>query len=418
MNNSITYFKNIYSDDDDFIIREIHNKKNTIYLLFFESLVDSKNVYDYIIKYIYLNNKNLNLQNLLCGPNQKKLKSLDEVFFYIENGFTAIICDSDIYVIETKANIDRGITQSTTEPNMYGPKDSLCENYQKNLGLIKRRIKSSYLKVDSLTLGEYSKTKVSLVYMSNSLNKKTLEYYRKKISNIKEDIIDNNNILKYIERNRLFPTTLRTERPSCISKYLLKGYLIVLIDNTPFCLILDAKLKDFINPEINDLFVKALRIISFLLTILTPAIYISLICYNQESIPTSLLINFMYQRFGVPFPAIIEALIMLFICEILREADVRFPNNYGSAASILGALILGDAAVQAGIVSPIMIIIIAITFITNLLFTQIKFVSAIRILRISFLLSAAFFGLYGVALLIVLSIGYMTNIELDEGAYL
>ena len=281
MNNSITYFKNIYSNDDDFIIREIHNKKNTIYLLFFESLVDSKNVYDYIIKYIYLDNKNLNLQNLLCGPNQKKLKSLDEVFFYIENGFTAIICDSDIYVIETKANIDRGITQSTTEPNMYGPKDSLCENYQKNLGLIKRRIKSSYLKVDSLTLGEYSKTKVSLVYMSNALNKKTLEYYRKKISNIKEDIIDNNNILKYIERNKLFPTTLRTERPSCISKYLLKGYLIVLIDNTPFCLILDAKLKDFINPEINDLFVKALRIISFLLTILTPAIYISLICYNQ-----------------------------------------------------------------------------------------------------------------------------------------
>lgn len=418
MNNSITYFKNIYADDDDFIIREIPNQKTVIYLLFFESLVNSKNVYDYIIKYIYYNNKNNNLQKLLCGPNQKKLKSIEEVSYYIENGYTAIICNDDIYVIETKANIDRGITQSTTEPNMYGPKDSLCENYQKNLGVIKRRIKSRNLKVKSVTLGNYSKTKVSLIYMSNIINKKVLKNYKDIISNVKEDIIDNNNILKYLEKDKLFPTVLRTERPSCVSKYLLKGYLVILIDNTPFCLILDAKLKDFINPEINDPFVKVLRIISFILTILTPAIYVSLICYNQESIPTSLLINFMYQRFGVPFPAIIEALIMLFVCEILREADIRFPNNYGSAASILGALILGDAAVQAGIVSPIMIIIIAITFITNLLFTQIKFISAIRILRIAFLLSAAFFGLYGVALLIIISIGYMTNIEIGEDAYL
>lgn len=418
MNNSITYFKNIYADDDDFIIREIPNQKTVIYLLFFESLVNSKNVYDYIIKYIYYNNKNNNLQKLLCGPNQKKLKSIEEVSYYIENGYTAIICNDDIYVIETKANIDRGITQSTTEPNMYGPKDSLCENYQKNLGVIKRRIKSRNLKVKSVTLGNYSKTKVSLIYMSNIINKKVLKHYKDIISNVKEDIIDNNNILKYVEKDKLFPTVLRTERPSCVSKYLLQGYLVILIDNTPFCLILDAKLKDFINPEINDPFVKVLRIISFILTILTPAIYVSLICYNQESIPTSLLINFMYQRFGVPFPAIIEALIMLFVCEILREADIRFPNNYGSAASILGALILGDAAVQAGIVSPIMIIIIAITFITNLLFTQIKFISAIRILRIAFLLSAAFFGLYGVALLIIISIGYMTNIEIGEDAYL
>lgn len=418
MNNSITYFKNIYADDDDFIIREIPNQKTVIYLLFFESLVNSKNVYDYIIKYIYYNNKNNNLQKLLCGPNQKKLKSIEEVSYYIENGYTAIICNDDIYVIETKANIDRGITQSTTEPNMYGPKDSLCENYQKNLGVIKRRIKSRNLKVKSVTLGNYSKTKVSLIYMSNIINMKVLKHYKDIISKVKEDIIDNNNILKYVEKDKLFPTVLRTERPSCVSKYLLQGYLVILIDNTPFCLILDAKLKDFINPEINDPFVKVLRIISFILTILTPAIYVSLICYNQESIPTSLLINFMYQRFGVPFPAIIEALIMLFVCEILREADIRFPNNYGSAASILGALILGDAAVQAGIVSPIMIIIIAITFITNLLFTQIKFISAIRILRIAFLLSAAFFGLYGVALLIIISIGYMTNIEIGEDAYL
>ena len=126
-----------------------------------------------------------------------------------------------------------------------------------------------------------------------------------------------------------------------------------------------------------------------------PAIYIALINYNQETIPTNLLVSFSIQRDGVPFPAMIEALIMLFVCEMLRESDLRFPNAYGSAISILGALILGDAAVSAGIVSPIMIIIIALTFIASLIFTEIEVSNALRHFRFIFLFCAAFFGILG-----------------------
>jgi spore germination protein KA len=181
---------------------------------------------------------------------------------------------------------------------------------------------------------------------------------------------------------------------------------------------MDAKFQDFINPSSTDKFIKILRYICFFLTVFTPAIYIALINFNQETIPMSLLINFSEQRSGVPFPTIIEAFIMLFICEILRETDIRFPSNYGSSASILGALILGDAAVSAGIVSPIMIIVIAVTFITNLIFTEIKLVWAIRILRVFFLIISTFLGLFGLGIGFITSLSIMANVKMYEGTYL
>ena len=125
------------------------------------------------------------------------------------------------------------------------------------------------------------------------------------------------------------------------------------------------------------------------------AIYIALVNYNQETIPTTLLVSFSIQRDGVPFPSIVEVLIMLFICEMLRESDLRFPNAYGSAISILGALVLGDAAVSAGIVSPITIIIIALTFMASLIFTEIEVSNALRNLRFIFLFAAVFYGILG-----------------------
>ena len=146
--------------------------------------------------------------------------------------------------------------------------------------------------------------------------------------------------------------------------------------------------------------------------------YIALINFNQEAIPIQLLVNFTEQRDTVPFPAVIEATIMLSICEVLREADIKYPNSYGSAASILGALVLGEAAVSAGLVSAIMIIIVAITFITNLIFTEIKLVWAIRILRFSFLLIASLFGLYGISIAIIICVTCLANVRMYGGEYI
>jgi len=211
---------------------------------------------------------------------------------------------------------------------------------------------------------------------------------------------------------------MKTEKPANAARYILKGYIVVSIDNTPFALILNSRLADFINPFTTDKFVSVLRYLCLFLTVLTPAIYIALINFDQEAIPTSLLISFSEQRSGVPFPAMVEAVIMLVICEILRESDIRFPSNYGSSASILGALILGEAAVNAGFVSPIMIITVAIAFITSLIFNEVKLVGAIRLLRLSFVIISAFLGLYGLSIALVVCISLISNVKLNEGNYL
>ncbi len=424
MNANALYLKNEFLENTDFVLREINiGKKEKVYIVFFESLTDSQNIFNFIIRpienHLNVNKKIKDIENVLSGPKLESIEQIDDIFYYLENGFVGVLYKNEIYVLEIKASIDRGINSSDTEPNMYGPKDAFCENYQKNIGIIKRRIKTKNLKIESVDRGVYTKNKLSILYISDKVNKKELEKVKKKLNKYNDvDILDTYELVKELNTGGIFPTVLKTEKPVIVAKYLLSGYITIILDNTPFALIVDAKLEDHVNPLTTDKFVKVLRYICLFLNILTPAIYIALINFNQETIPTSLLINFSEQRMGVPFPAIVEAVIMLFVCEILREADIRFPSNYGSSASILGALVLGDAAVNAGIVSPIMIIVVAISFISGLIFTDVKLVNILRILRFAFLGIASFLGLYGLSIAMVAVLAIISNVKMIEGNYL
>ena len=423
-NADVLYLKETFKGNSDFIFREITiSKKEKLYIIFFESLCSSSLIYDFVIKnvdnYTVLNKRINVLSDVISSPKLTNVLGKDDLFYYLENGFCLVFYKDEKYAIEVKAELDRGITMAQTEPNMYGPKDSFCENYQKNLGVLKRRIKNKDLKTESVDRGIYTKNKISLIYIDSLVSKDALLKIKERLNEYKDlEVTDSHDLAEELSLNRVFPTILKSEKPSVAAKFLLKGKVIILIDNTPFALVMDATFNDFVNPTTTDKFVKVLRYICLFLTIMTPAIYIALINFNQETIPIKLLINFAEQRANVPFPAIIEALLMLFTCEILREADIRFPNSYGSAASILGALVLGEAAVNAGIVSAIMIIIVAITFITNLIFIEVKLVWAIRIMRISFLVIAAFLGLYGIAISLSACLSILANVKMYEGAYL
>lgn len=424
MNVNAKYLEKSFQGNPDFVLREVESgTKDKIYVAFFESLVDSANVADFVLKniraYLNLKKKVKDLKPVLGGPKLSDIKTSEDMFYYLENGFAVILHKDKMYAIEAKANLDRGVTTSQTEPNMYGPKDSFCENYQKNVGLIKRRIKNKNLKIESVDRGIYTKTKIGVIYIEDKVDDGALKKVKDVLDKFKDvEVIDSYDIVKELENGVVFPTILKTETPAIVSRYLLKGYIVLTIDNTPFVLVLNARFKNFINPFTTDDFVRVLRYLCLFLTVLTPAIYIALINFDQEAIPTSLLISFSEQRSGVPFPAIVEAVIMLVICEVLRESDIRFPSNYGSSASILGALILGEAAVSAGFVSPIMIIVVAISFISSLIFTQVKLVNALRVMRFIFLLVASFLGLYGLSMTIIAFIAIMSNVKLDEGNYL
>jgi len=412
MNKIVNRIKKEFINTPDLIIKEIKiNLFKTIYVVFLETVSSSDKVNEYILKNLAFTATNKintikSLEYIIPGPNIKAIKNYDEIEFYLSSGFAIVIEGSNILAVEVRADIHRAVGSPESEPAIVGPKDAFTENFQINLGLIKRRIKTSKLKTKNFVVGRKTSTTVGVLYLDDVVNKELVSLIEERISKIDIDgIIDSSTLGLLIEGKdkTSFPKVLRTERPDNASNALLEGKIVILVDTSPFALILPAFFADFINPVVdnyvksgNAKFVKILRLGCYFLSMITPAYYIAIVNYNQETIPTSLLINFATQRQGVPFPSIIEAIIMLIICEILRESDLRFPNAYGSAISILGALVLGEAAVSAGIVSPIMIIIIALTFITGLVFTDYETVSNLRFYRFIFLIAASFYGIFGV----------------------
>ena len=354
-------------------------------------------------------NKLKNIQNHISAGTVKKLDLLKEdIFYYIFSGFTCIIYNTEIIAVETKANLDRSINEPQNETTLKGAKDCFIENYIVNIGLIRKRIKTEKLVLEEKKLGRRSKTKIGIMYISDIVKPGLVEYINNKLSNIDIDaILDSNYIVELIEDSNKsdFPTTISTERPDNVAKNLLQGRIAIIVENTPFVLVVPAFLSDFVH-SVEDVYQKYvnvgitrfIRYIALIITIFTPGLYVALITFNQESIPTDLLLAFSTQRQGVPFPAYLEAFLMIISFELLREGDYRIPNASGSTLSIVGALILGDAAVNAGIVSPIMIIVVAITTISGLMFSDINMSNALRTWRIIILIFGSVAGVLGVAI--------------------
>ncbi len=427
MNKIVTRIKREFQLNPDLVVKEYTlGMFKTIYVIFLETLSGSDKVNDYILKPLTnINNQRKitkhNLHNFLAGPNQKQIQKPDEIEYYLTNGFTVIILDDVIYAIETKAELTRSIAPNEVQTAINGPKDGFTENYQTNIGLIKRRIKSSHLKIENRFIGRLTNTAVGVLYIDDIVEKDLVAQVLKKLAKIDIDgIIDSSSISFLLddENKSIFPTIKYSERPDDAVIELLRGKVVLVIDTSPFVLIIPSFFIDFLNPisdnytKSNNIgFLKILRIIIFALGIITPAIFNALLCYNPESIPMNILINFAIQREGVPFPLIIETIMMLIVCDILKESDLRFPSSFGSSISILGAIVLGQASVEAGLVSPIIIIVVAVTFIASLTFTDLEIANSIRFFTYVFLFSSALFGLYGLFLAFIYFLIYITSID-------
>lgn len=424
MNKIVERLKKEFSKTPDLIIKEIKiNMFNNLYIIYLETVSGSNKVNEYILKNVIDNkdkiNKN-NFQNYLAGPNTKEINKYDKIEYFLTSGFTIIILKDKIYGVETRADINRAVANADVETSINGPKDSFTENYQINIGLIKRRLKSHNLKIDNRVIGRKTSTQVGVLYFEDIADQELVQNILNKLDNIDIDGVIDSSSIGYLlgdEESSVYPTFLQTERPDMVSTALLEGKIAIVMDTTPFALIIPAFFIDFINPNIDNYskskninFIKILRIFAYFLSMIAPALYIAVMNYNQETIPTNLLIDFAIQRNGVPFPTIVETILMLAVCEILRESDLRFPSNYGSAISILGAIVLGEASVSAGIASPITIIVIAITFISSLTFSNVEINNSLRFFRFIFIVLAGFFGLYGITLGLLFFLIYTNNI--------
>ena len=418
---------NLKKDNPDLKIRILNINNKKIYIIYFESLCSSESINKYILYPIENNNLNTykKIINKLPCSNLSNINNKEDILLYLYSGFTIIYIDNKYISLETKEKLNSDISESTNEKTIKGPKDSFTENYQTNLGLIRKRIRSDKLKIIEHNIGKSSKTKLALLYVDNITNKKLVDDVNNKINKIDIDYIPNSNyILELIsKKNYILPNYLMTERPDLASYSLMNGRIIILLENTTEVLILPSFFSDYIQNiddyyqnTVNVSLTRIIRLLSFIISILTPGLYIALTTFNQETLPTSVLINFSIQRSGVPFPSIVEALILLITFEILREADSRIPNVFAASMSIVGALVLGEAAVNAGLISPIMIIVIAISSITSFLFNDIDVVNSIRIWKIIILLLSSFLGLYGLfigSLLFLIKITSMNSFGYD-----
>ena len=437
-------FKNIEKDlgnPSDIVTRIINIKDDeSIGYMYLESVSSDDKVSNFFMKDIsnYVKSKKLNffddifesLENSIPNSHLKKIEDFKSVYYHLAAGYTCIFIDgyNECIAIETKITLDRGVTESSSEAIVRGPKDSFTENHNKNLGLIRKRIKDPNLWMQDTIVGRRTKSKVTVAYIKDIADEDMVNKIKEDLKKIDIDgVLDSGYIREFLLKDNysFFPQFISTERPDLACTSLLEGKIVILVENTPFTLIIPGLLVDFLHAAednyqkpSNVTFTRILRFFAFLLTIFFPALYIALTTFNQEIIPNELLISLAVQREGVPFPTAFETIMMIITFEILRESDIRIPNASGNAIGIVGALVLGEAAVTAGVVSPIVIIIIGVTSISGLLFTDIDIVNGIRWWRIILIIFSAVMGIIGFVSGALLFIIKLCSLEYASVPYL
>ncbi|OCT10939.1 spore gernimation protein KA [Paenibacillus pectinilyticus] len=323
-------------------------------------------------------------------------------------GSTILIADGyDEVIIAGTAGWDkRAIEEPQTQTVVRGPKESFTEDIRTNTSLLRRKIRSPDLRFISLRIGRYTQTEVIISYLDGLADERVVEEAKSRLERIDTDsILESGYIEEYIEDVTYspFPTIMNSERPDAVAAGLLEGQIAILVDGTPFVLQAPVTFFSFMKSSEDyyqrfDIatFIRAIRYISFFVSMLLPSLYIAVTTFHQEMLPTTLLISLAAQRESVPFPALLEALLMEVTFEVLREAGVRMPRVIGSAISIVGALVLGQASVQAGLVSAAMVIIVSFTAISNFVTPALNMAVAARLIRFGLMLLAGSFGLFGI----------------------
>lgn len=408
------------------VYREKYINNIKIDIIYNEVLTDQDKISNFIyrsldhIEKIYQEKELLYdvIKNNISNIKIKEINNYQDICKYLNNGFVILLIEDDYSLaLEVKKNLTRSIEKPMTETTIRGAMDSFTENIETNIGLIKRRLKTNKLWNEDMELGKYTKNKISILTIKGLTDSKIKDNIINKLNSLEIDGVTDTGTLKHLIENEtktIFPTSITTERPDKVVSSLLRGKTVIIIDNCPFALIMPVDINDFFLSQddkdsnyINNSLTRILRYLAFFITVLTPGIYIALTTFNQEMIPLELLTSFASQRSTVPFPAFFEALLMFVSFEILRESDYRIPNVSNSALSIVGALILGEAAVNAGIVSPIMIIIVAITAISALVIVEPELSNAIKWYRILFMLGGTTIGIFGIFIVFII---FTTNL--------
>ena len=421
LNSIKVYFENA----TDIVIREFElgiEQQVKAFLVMVDGLVDKMAVNESLMKSLMLNarasepNQGINKKNIyhfikdcaLSIASVKETNTFEDTVDCILSGDVAIFIDGSTSVIiaSIRGWESRGVMEPVTETVVRGPREGFTETLRVNTSLLRRKIKNHNLKFEMVVIGKQTKTNICITYIKGIADHKIVQEVKERLKRIDTDsILESGYVESFIEDASfsLFPTVGNTEKPDIVCAKILEGRVAILVDGTPFVLTVPylftegfQNSEDYYSRPFFASFIRLLRWISFFIAISLPAVYIAIASYHQELLPPALLVTISAAEEGTPFPIFIEAIIMLIIFEILREAGVRLPKVVGQAVSIVGALVIGEAAVTAGLIGAPMVIVVALTAISSFVITP--FSDAISLLRILLTFLAGVAGQYGIML--------------------
>lgn len=436
--------KGMICNSSDIVIRKFafgSKKRIEAALIFIDGLIDETLINEDIMKplmfnihFIYgesdteINSTDYIKSSLLSVGGIKETSSVNYAIDSFLSGDTILLIDGskEALVISLRGWKTRSIEEPKTESSVRGPHEGFSETLRINTALLRRKIKNTNFVFESVELGFRTKTDVCIAYINGLANPKLIEEIKLRLKRIKTDaILESGYIEQFIEDApySIFSTIANSEKPDKVAAKLLEGRAAIIVDGTPMVLTVPMvfiesfqSAEDYYSRPFFASVIRLIRFLSYLISILAPALYVALTTFHQELIPTPLLLTMMATHEGVPFPAVLEAALMITAFEILREAGVRLPRPIGQAVSIVGALVIGESAVSAGLVGAPMVIVVALTAVSS--FVVPAQTDSGAIIRYALLILAGFMGGYGIAMGLFVIFIHMSSLRSFGTPYL
>ncbi|MFI2857202.1 spore germination protein [Paenibacillus sp. JSM ZJ436] len=398
-------------------------------MVYLKSMTDPSLIQEQLVNRFYeMDSLEQYQQYMDSFPSIQQPQSKEEAIEALLKGSVVLFIREHIYLFNALKVQGSSVSEASTENVIQGPTDSFTEDIDINMNLIRRRYQSVDLKSEYMSIGKVSQTRIAIVYDTTRVDHAVLKELRERLGNIDADVIQAASEIERFSmkpRWRLFPTMMVSERPDRTVLNLSQGKIVVLMDTTGYAVLLPAIFNDFFTAMDDQIqlppvgwFLKTIRYIGLLATLLLPAFYIAFTSYNPEILKMQIALLIAGSRATVPYPSFMEVLFMLLAMEFLIEASVRLPKAIGPTATTVGGLILGTAATEAGLVSNIMIIIVAAVAISNFVIPVSMMSFGIRVTKYIFIGLATFFGLVGIVLGIIGLIVYLTSLRSFGQPYL
>lgn len=425
---NVEYIKSLLKDNSDVVYREYYIGKWKSAVIYIDGMADKILIDDYVLETLMAKQnepKDVNeiVERILTVSEVKDEDKLSKGLKALLSGDSLLFIDDleVCYVLGTRAFPARSVSEPSGETAIRGGREGFTEVIRFNTALIRRKVRDTRLRIKYVSLGTRSKTDVTIIYIDDIVNKDALEELESRIDKINIDaILDSGYVEQLVEDKKwsLFPQIQSTERPDVTAAALYEGRIAILVDNSPFALIVPATLPNFFQaPDdyyqrwIHGTVVRFIRLLAIFSALVMPALYVAITSFHPSIIPSKLAYSIAASREGVPFPAFIEAIIMEFFLALLIEAVTRLPKPIGSTIGIVGGVVIGQAAVSAGIISPIMLIIVSLTAVSSFITVNYEIAEAFRIIRFLLIIASAVLGLYGIVIGLIIVLIHLIKLQ-------